>query len=329
MAVAKVRWGIIGTGGISNTFAKDLAYAKNAALVAVGSRTNESAKKFADNFAISRSYGSYQELAEDPEVDAVYVGTPHPFHKENVLTCLRAGKAVLCEKSFAMNAQELEELISFAREKKLFLMEAMWTRFLPPIVKVREWIDSGKIGDVRLVKADFGFRAPWDPDWRLLNKNLGGGALLDAGIYPVSFASMILGSKPDNIASTAHIGETAVDEHFSVLLSYPSGKAAQLNGGIQLRLKNEAIIHGAEGYIVIPDFIGAKSATLYNNSNEEIETFEDDRQAKGYAFEAEEVGRCLHEGALESSVISLNESYEIMKMMDEIRGQWGLSYPWE
>ncbi|MRH42669.1 gfo/Idh/MocA family oxidoreductase [Aquibacillus halophilus] len=324
----RIRWGILGTGGIASQFAKDLKFAENAEGVAVGSRTQESATEFAETYSIPKAHGSYEELAQDPNVDAIYVATPHPFHKENALTCLRGGKAVLCEKSFTVNAKELEEVIEFARDKKLFLMEAMWTRFLPPIVKVREWIEGGKIGEVRLVKADFGFRAPWDPEWRLLNPELGGGALLDAGIYPVSFASMILGSKPDKIMSTANIGETGVDEEFSVLMSYPSGKVASLNGAVRLGLTNEAVIHGTEGYIRVPTFLHAKEASLHV-AGAEIETFYDDRESIGYAFEIEEVGRCLNGDLKESSIMPLDESLKIMKLMDEIRGQWGLKYPSE
>lgn len=323
-----IKWGILGTGIIASAFAKDLAFAKNTEKFAVGSRTKESAAKFAEEHGVSRAYGSYEELVQDPDVDAIYVATPHPFHKENVLACLRAGKAVLCEKPFTINSGELEEVIQFAREKKLFLMEAMWTRFLPPIVKVREWIDSGKIGEVLLVKADFGYRAAWDPEWRLLNPALGGGALLDIGIYPVSFASMIFGTNPEKILSTAHIGETGVDEQFSIIMSYPFGKTATLNGSFRFGLTNEAYIHGTEGYIRIPSFFSAKSATLYKDG-EEVETFTDDRKSSGYAFEIEEVGKCLNQGLLESPVIPLDKSLEIMKLMDEIRGQWGLKYPFE
>ena len=323
-----IKWGILGTGAIASAFARDLVFAKNTEKTAVGSRTKESADKFAAEHGVSTAYGSYEELVEDPNVDAIYVATPHPFHKENVLSCLRAGKAVLCEKPFTINSGELEEIIRFARDRKLFLMEAMWTRFLPPIVKVREWIDSGKIGEVLLVKADFGFRAPWNPEGRLLNPALGGGALLDVGIYPVTFASMIFGTNPEKILSTAHIGETGVDEQFSILMSYPSGKTATLNGALRVGLTNEAYIHGTEGSIRIPSFHSAKSATLYQDGVE-LETFNDDRQFAGYAFEIEEVGKCLSQGLLESSVVPLDESLKIMNLMDEIRGQWGLIYPFE
>jgi dihydrodiol dehydrogenase / D-xylose 1-dehydrogenase (NADP) len=323
-----IKWGILGTGGIASAFARDLEFAKNTNKLAVGSRTKESAEKFAEEHGVARAYGSYEELVQDSDVDAIYIATPHPFHKENVMACLRAGKAVLCEKPFTINSGELEEVIQFAREQKLFLMEAMWTKFLPPILKVREWIDSGEIGEVLMVKADFGFRAPWKPELRLLNPALGGGALLDVGIYPVTFATMIFGTNPEKILSTAHIGETGVDEQFSILMSYPSGKTATLNGAFRIDLTNEAHIYGTEGSIRIPSFHSAKSAYLYKNGKE-AETFLDDRQSAGYAFEIEEVGRCLNQGLLESPVVPLDESLKIMKLMDGIRGQWGLKYPGE
>ncbi|MGF7048203.1 putative dehydrogenase [Paenibacillus sp. DS2015] len=325
---SKIKWGILGTGWIASQFARDLAHAQNAERFAVGSRTKESADQFAENFNFAHAYGSYEELLANPEIDAIYVATPHPFHKENVLTCLRAGKAVLCEKPFTINAAELEEMISYAKENKLFLMEGMWTRFLPPIRKVREWLQAGRIGDVKLVKADFGFRSDWNPEGRLLNPDLGGGALLDAGIYPISFASMVLGAKPEKIMSTAHIGETGVDEQFSILLSYESGRTASLNGSVRLNLTNEAYIYGTDGYIHIPSFLNSKSASLFING-EEVETFTDDRTSIGYVYEAEEVGRCLQEGLTESSIIPLEESLGIMKILDEVRGQWGLRYPFE
>ncbi|MGD6968085.1 Gfo/Idh/MocA family protein [Rossellomorea vietnamensis] len=323
-----IKWGILGTGSIAGVFAKDLAFAENTERTAVGSRSLESAEKFAEEYGVSRAYGSYEELLQDSEVDAVYIATPHPFHKENALACLRAGKAVLCEKPFTVNSGELEEIVEFARDQKLFLMEAMWTRFLPSIVKVREWIENGEIGEVLLMKADLGFRAPWDPQWRLLNPDLGGGALLDVGIYPVSFASMIMGTNPEKILSTAHIGETGVDEQFSIILSYASGKTATLNGALRVELGKDASIHGTKGSISIPSFLSAKSAILYKDGKE-AETFTDDRESKGYAFEIEEVGRCLRQGLTESPVMPLDESLEIMKLMDTIRGQWGLKYPFE
>lgn len=221
----KVKWGILSTGWIAHQFATDLAHASNGTAYAVGSRTQASADEFAKNHGIPVAHATYEDLVSDPEVDAIYIGTPHPFHKDNVLLALRAGKAVLCEKPFTVNSSELEEIVAYAREQKLFLMEAMWSRYIPANVKVREWLSSGRIGDVRLVKADLGFRSDWNPEGRLLNPALGGGALLDVGIYPISFASMVFGPHPETISSTVHIGDTGVDEHFSLLLSYGDGKA--------------------------------------------------------------------------------------------------------
>ncbi|MFB5676290.1 Gfo/Idh/MocA family protein [Paenibacillus terreus] len=324
----KVKWGIISTGWIAGKFAADFAHVANGELYAVGSRSIESANEFAGKYQIPHAYGSYEELLSDPEVDAVYIGTPHPFHKEAVLAALNAGKAVLCEKPFTINSGELEELIKLAREKNLFLMEAMWTRFLPAIRKVREWLDAGKIGEVRLLKAEFGFRSGWNPEGRLLNLELGGGALLDAGIYPVSFASMIFGYEPEDIYSKAHIGETGVDEEFSIMLTYSGGRSAMLNGAVRLGLTNDAYIHGTEGYIHIPSFLNSNTAVLHIGG-QEAETFNDDRVSTGYAFEAEEVGRCLSEGLTESPTITLEESLGIMKLLDACRSQWGLRYPGE
>lgn len=330
-ANSKIKWGILGTGWIAEQFASDLKHASNGELYAIGSRTLESASRFAEKFGAPVSHGSYEELAADPNVDAIYVATPHPFHKENVLTALAGGKAVLCEKPFTVSAHELQTLIEAARDKKLFLMEAMWSRFLPPIVQVRKWLEEGKIGEVRVVKAEFGFDAGWNPEGRLLNPELGGGALLDAGIYPVSFASMVFGPNPDKIWTTAHIGETGVDEHFTILLDYGNGKTASLHGGVRLDLPNDAFIHGTKGYIHIPQFLFAKEATLHVSGEEPVTVTDDreDRGIKGYAYEAEEVGRALAEGRRESSVITLAESMGIMRLLDNVRGQWGLKYPFE
>lgn len=324
----KINWGIIGTGGISNKFVGDLPFTNNGVAYAASSRSQESADEFVRKYNMTVGYDSYEKLLQDEQVDAIYVGTPHPLHKQNVLDALHAGKHVLCEKPFMMNASELEEAIQLARENKLFLMEGMWTRFLPPLRQVREWIQDGKIGEVRLVKADFGFRFDGDPDHRLLNKELGGGALLDTGIYPVSFASMVLGAKPKSIHSTSYIGQTGVDEQFSILLDYEGGRAASLNGAVNILFPNEAYIHGTEGYIRIPQFLFSREAYLYING-EEVEHFTDDRESEGYAFEAEEAGRLILEGELESDIMPLEESLSIMRLLDEVRSQWGLKYPSE
>lgn len=324
----KVKWGIMGTGWIAEQFTGDLVHTVSGVGYAAGSRSLDSAERFAQKFGLTKAYGSYEELVQDPDVDAIYVATPHPLHREHVLLAIAAGKAVLCEKPITVNSRELAEIIDAARSRGLFLMEAMWTRFLPVISQVRAWLKEGKIGEVMMLKADFGFRSEWNPEGRLLNPQLGGGALLDVGIYPLSFASMVFGSAPQKVNSSALIGETGVDEQFSVLLDYGAGKTAALNGAVRLGLSNDAWIFGTEGMIHIPSFINAKEATLQVAGQEEIKVV-DDRQSKGYAFEAEEVGRCLLTGEKESPLISLDESLSIMKLLDEIRDQWGLKYPFE
>jgi len=325
----KVKWGIISTGWIASQFVSDLAHSTSGVAYAVGSRSQESADEFAQKYGLPKAYATYEELVNDPEVDAVYIGTPHPFHKDNALLALRAGKAVLCEKPFTVNSAELEEVVAYAREHKLFLMEAMWSRYIPAIVKVREWIAAGRIGEARLIKADLGFRTDWNPQGRLLNPQLGGGALLDVGIYPVSFASMVFGPHPEKILTAAHIGETGVDEHFSLLLSYAGGRAASLNGGVRLNMLEEAHVFGTEGHIIVEGtLVNPKSASLYVG-NEKVETFEDDRISLGYAFEADEVGRCLREGLTESPDMTLDESLALMRLLDQVRAEWGLVYPGE
>jgi dihydrodiol dehydrogenase / D-xylose 1-dehydrogenase (NADP) len=328
MAELTVRWGIAGPGGISRQFAKDLALTDGAELVAVAGRKLEKAQQFAEEFNVARAYGSFEQLAEDPEVDIIYVGTLHPVHKENVLTFLRSGKAVLCEKPFTMNAAEAEEIISYAKDKRIFLMEAMWTRHLPPIRKVRQWLEEGSIGEVRMVKADFGFNIGWQPESRLLDPNLGGGALLDAGIYPISFASMVFGAQPDRIISSARIGKTGVDEQFSVLFEYEGGRTALLSAAIQLDLVNDAYIFGTKGHIHIPNFLYGRSATLHVKDEEAVH-FQDDRTLAGYAFEAAEAMACLREGRTESTIMPLDETLAIMSTLDSIRAQWNLRYPFE
>ncbi|WP_240415155.1 Gfo/Idh/MocA family protein [Paenibacillus periandrae] len=326
MSTPTIKWGIAGPGNISRQFVKDLAYAEGAEVVAVAGRSLEKAESFAKEFNIPQAYGSLEQLAEDPQVDIVYVGTLHPAHKDNTLTFLRAGKAVLCEKPFTMNAAEAAEMITYAKENRVFLMEAMWTRHLPAIHKVRQWLEEGKIGEVRLVKADFGFNIGWKPESRLLNHALGGGTLLDAGIYPISFISMVYGTQPVNIMSSARMGETGVDEQFSLLFEYEGKRAASLNGSVQLAMVNDAYIFGTKGHIHVPLFLAARSAILKVTGEEPV-TYEDDRKAHGFVFEAEEAMACLREGRTESKIMPLDETLAIMTTIDTIRKQWNLTYP--
>jgi predicted dehydrogenase len=218
-------------------------------------------------------------------------------------------------------------LIKTAGASKLFLMEAMWMRYLPAIVKVKELLAQGVIGEIRIVKADFGNRIPWEPAGRLLNPELGGGALLDVGIYPVSFASMVLGASPTKITGVAYLGETGVDEQFSAVLGYEAGRIATLSGAVRTSLPNDARIIGTDGYIRIPDFWRASGLELCRNGK--MEKFEIPFRSTGYIHEAEEAMYCLREGLTESSIMPLDESLKIMKILDALRKQWGLKYPSE
>jgi dihydrodiol dehydrogenase / D-xylose 1-dehydrogenase (NADP) len=323
----KIKWGIMGPGRIAHKFAQSLRCSEAAEITAVGSRSVERALEFAKQYGISRSYGSYADLAAASDIDIIYVATPHPAHFECAMLCLKAGKAVLCEKPFTLNASETKTLIKTARTAKLFLMEAMWTRYLPAIVKVRELLAQSAIGETRMVKADFGNRIPWDPTGRLLNPKLGGGALLDVGIYPVSFASMVLGASPVKTTGVAYLGETGVDEQFAAVLGYEAGRIAALSGAVRTSLPNEARIIGTEGYIRVPDFWRASSLELYKNG--QMEKFELPFRSTGYIHEAEEAMYCLREGLTESSIMPLDESLKIMKILDTLRKQWGLKYPSE
>ncbi|MDP6775589.1 MAG: Gfo/Idh/MocA family oxidoreductase [Candidatus Latescibacteria bacterium] len=323
-----IRWGILGTGSIARKFADGLAVLDDADLVAVGSRSQDTADAFADGYAIPSRHATYEALAGDSEVDAIYVATPHALHRENSILCLEAGKAVLCEKPFTINRGEAEEVVAVARERKVFLMEAMWTRFLPIMTQVRAWVSEGAVGDIRVVSADFGFGSRVNPDSRLYKPELGGGALLDVGVYSVSFASMILGGSPSRIAGMAHIGEIPVDEQAGMVLGYESGAIAVLYTSICARTPQHAYILGSEGSIHIHSpFWQGTTATLSRGGKEK--TVELPFEGNGYNCEAAEVMRCLREGRTESETMPLDETLSVMGTLDEIRAQWGLKYPME
>lgn len=325
--MSKIRWGILSTGSIARTLATALKTLDEAEIVAVGSRNLASAEEFGQKFDIPRRYGSYEELANDPEIDVIYVATPHPAHKDNTLLCLKAGKAVLCEKPFTINAGEAAEMIDYAREHKLFLMEAMWTRYLPLMVRLREMLAAKVVGDVRIVQADFSFSAPFNPHSRLFDLELGGGALLDAGIYPVSMASMILG-KPSKVTSLTHLGETGADEQTGMVFSYEEGKLAVLITSTRTAGPQDLIIRGTEGYIKISGWLRASKMTIVRPGQED-EVIELPVEGNGYTYEALEVMRCLKEGLTESPVMPLDETLELMRTLDAVRAPWGLKYPGE
>ncbi len=334
-AAGSLRWGVIGTGGIAGRFAADLALMPDADLVAVGSRSAESAAGFGERFSVGRRHASYTELIADPEVDVVYVATPHPFHAEHALQVIAAGKPVLVEKPFAMDAIEARMIADAARDAGVFCMEAMWTRFLPHMGRLRDLLADGVLGEILALSADQGMRFALDPAHRLFAPELGGGALLDLGIYPFSFASMVLGP-PETVRAVATPAITKVDRTTSAVLSYSTGAHAVLTCTSAAATPMRAWVAGSEGRIEIDrPWYQASSFTL-TRPDGSTERFESPAgvvvetplgRAKGMRFEAAEVGRCLRLGLTESPVLPLDETVSIMGTLDEVRDQIGLAYP--
>ncbi len=322
----KIRWGILSTGHISKKFADALALLPDAELAAVASRDQETANRFAAKYQITKAYGTYEELANDPTIDVIYIGTPHTFHLENSVLCMRKGKAVLCEKAFAINGSEAREMVRVAREENVFLMEAMITRHVPLMKKVLTWIKEGRIGEVRMVKASRCAREDFSREARQLNPALGGGSLLDVGIYVISFASMIFQKPPVEVMGLGHIGDWGSDEQGVAIFKYDRGELADLTFALRTVASNEAYILGTEGYIKIDDvFAVPTKATLFINKKE-AETIQELIVGNALNYEAEEVMRCLRAGLKESPLMPLDESIQIMECMDKIRKPWGLVY---
>ncbi len=328
MAYEKVRWGIIGCGNVARKFAKSLDVLDDAELVAVGSRRQEKADAFADEFGVPIRHGSYQALVDDDQVDAVYVATPHPMHRDDSILALEAGKHVLCEKPFTLNAAEARVVIDLARKKNLFCMEAMWIRFMPTLTRTRELLAEGAIGEVRQVQAHFGFRAPWTPEGRLLNPALGGGGLLDLGVYAVSLAHMVLGA-PAKVVGLARIGRSGVDEDAGMVLAYDTGQIALLSCAMRTWLANGARIFGTEGWIHLPRFWRGGNIVICRNMGKDREEIVPETVGTGFHYQVAEVARCLRAGKTESDIMPLDESVAIMETMDQLRVQWGLKYPTE
>jgi predicted dehydrogenase len=312
-----LRWGIISTGGIARTFVNDLQFTQSGVAVAVGSRTMESANRFGDRFGIAHRYASYEELVRDPDVDAVYVGTPHPMHFENAKLALENAKPVLVEKAFTMNSRDAIELVRIARSENLFLMEAMWTRCLPHVAAVNELIAAGEIGDIVAVEADHGQHFDFDPDSRWFSPELGGGALLDLGVYPVSFASMLLGT-PSKIVKMVDLAPTGVDRQVSMIFGYENGAEAYLNTTTDAKTPTTATISGSKARIEIDGDFYAPTSFSMTTRGGESRRFEFATQGRGLHYEAAEVARCVKEGLLESPLMPLDETISIMRTMEAV-----------
>ena len=324
-----VRWGIIGAGNISSRFATALSVLDGTELTAIASRNLDKANAFSEKFHIKKAYGSYEELVKDPEIDVIYIGTPHTEHKSNAELCIVNGKAVLCEKPFTLNQKDTEYLISLAKQYDVFLMEAMWTKFLPATNVVKKWIDDKIIGDIKYITTSFGFTAEFDANSRLFSPALAGGALLDVGIYPITYAIHIMGRLPDHIVSSAYLGKTNIDEMNVIAMRYNDGIMANLSSAITTNLGNDAVIIGEKGKIIVPNFWCANSAELYDLNGNLMDAFLLPFTANGYVYEAEEVNHCIRTGRKESDILPLKDTLEIMKILDEIRADWGLVYPSE
>ena len=320
-------WGILGPGGIARAFAKDLALLQGHTVAAVGSRSLDNAAKFANDFG-GRAYGSYEELVADPNVDAIYVATPHPAHHDNVILALNAGKPVLCEKPFSVNAPQAQAMVDAAARNSVALMEAMWARFLPHYAKVREIVASGILGPILSVHADHGQRLADQGIARLIEPDLAGGALLDLGIYPVSFAHMILG-RPSQITSRAVMTDKGVDAQTSMIFNYDSGAQAVLTTTMIEQTPCRAVVAGLNGWLEI-------DRTFYNPAamrvvlNDGIVTeYPNNYQGHGLREQAETFKQLVNSGKFQSEILTWKDTVDIMATLDTVREQIGLKYPFE
>lgn len=323
-----LRWGIIGTGGIAESQVADLL-ANGFTVTAVGSRTQAKADEFAARFGIPTAHGSYEALVADPDVDVVYVATPHPMHFADATLALDAGKHVLVEKAFTINAGQAKQLVDLAETKGLVVLEAMWTRFLPHMVRLRELIAQGVIGDVRTVIADHNQSLPQNPEHRLQNPDLGGGALLDLGIYPVSFAWDILG-EPETVHGISTPTATGVDRQTAIILGFADGRQAVLHTALDTAGPNAASVIGTKGWVAIHSvFYTPTSFTVYATDGSVIEHYESTVPNRGMQYQAWEVERLVAEGKTAGEILPPRESVGIMGTLDEVRRQIGLTYPGE
>ena len=320
-------WGILGPGGIAQAFAKDLTFLEGHTIGAVGSRSLTNAQSFANTFG-GTAYGSYEELVEDSHIDAIYVATPHPAHHDNVILALNAGKPVLCEKPFAVNAKQAQAMVDAAAKNKVALMEAMWARFLPHYAKVREIIASGVLGPILSIHADHGQRLADQGIARLVEPQLAGGALLDLGIYPISFAHMILGN-PISITSSAVMTDKGVDAQTSMIFKYDNGAQAILTTTMIEQTPCRAVVAGLDGWLEIDRtfYNPASMRVILNDGN--VTEYPSAYTGHGLREQAEAFKQIVRSGEVESKILTWKDTVDIMKSMDTVRGQIGLKYPFE
>ena len=328
MTNRRFNWGIIGPGRIAHQFASGLRVIEEAALYAVASSSVERAQAFAEQYASEKTYTSYEDLVNDPQVDAIYIATPHRFHFDNALHCLKAGKPVLCEKPLTVNAAEARQLIEVSRANNVFLMEALWTRYLPIYQQIRQWLEARAIGDLRLLVSTFGITVPQDQADRWLNPELAGGTLLDMGVYPIAVSQWVMGQMPQSFSAQAYLGRTGVDELTAGLLMYENGVISQFNSSFITDGVNEFVIYGSTGHIRIhANYWAATQATLVANG--QSLTISKPFRGSGFEYQTEEAMRCIRAGLLESPGMSQTHTLANMELMDRIRAEIRLKYPFE
>lgn len=319
--------GIMGSGNIAGIMAGTINKMKNVRVYAVASRQQVHADVFAGKYGCKKAYGSYADLVADKKVDLIYVATPHSEHYENVKMCLEAGKPVLCEKAFTLNAAQAEELVRIAAEHKVFLAEAMWTRYMPMLTTIREVIGSGIIGEPKTLTANLGYVI--GSKERLTNLALGGGALLDVGVYTINFALMIFGHNISKIASCCTFTETGVDEQNAICLQYYDGKVANLNSSMVSLSDRQGIIYGTKGFAVVENINNFESIAVYDRQYKKVASYKCPKQISGYEYEVAACIDAIKCGLIECAQMPHSETLRVMRIMDEIRSQWGMKYPCE
>lgn len=326
----KINWGILGAGRMSGWFSEALAaLPEEACLYAVASRSEEKAQGFAEKYGYQKAYGSYEAILRDPAVDVIYIGTPVKEHFHHIVMCLEAGKPVLCEKSLTVNAAQAKEAVRLAREKKLFLMEAVWTKCQPVFLKIQEWLKSGLLGEVKA--ADIRFYTKAGRSHRLFRHETAGGAFLDLGCYPVMYANALFGSAPVSVQSHTIMAEERVDMMDSIVLSYAGGGFAHLSCGLGTEKVASLYVMGTKGRILIQDefFFQAQKAEVIGYDNEVLASFEGPFLKNGYEFEALDVMRCLREGRTESELVRPDDSIAVMEILDQCRENAGFRFDFE
>ncbi|MDF2540069.1 MAG: dehydrogenase [Herbinix sp.] len=324
----KFKWGIVGPGMIANAFADAVKVVSDAEVIAVSGRNIDKVNEFADRHNITKRYGTCDGVIEDKDVDAVYIALPNTLHYEYIKKAIDAGKPVLCEKPLVLNAAESEKIIAYAREKKVFLMEAIWTRFQPIHQTIKEWIANGEIGEVSMIHADFAFNVPWPAGDRHINNELGGGAIMDVGVYVVSYMHQILGQHPDKVIGLAHVDENLVDVKNSFIMSYKNGVIVSGSTAVVTDIPQDCYIYGSKGHIVVKNFWRSTESYI-EVRGEKVKEATAPFVGNGYEGEAIEVMNCVRAGKTESDLLPLDDSLAYAKIVTDLRKEWNVTFPGE